>query len=197
VHFMRGPYAKYWPYLAGIMAAGLLLVLTSGGLQRTTPVPAGGSEGTGDSPGPRASTPLLDDLQRREQHISVRLGELLREIEGAGRVAVTVMLESGPSSTYHEAQTASSSGTEEQDSSGGVRVVEESSRQRTLSLLRSAGGGESPLLIGSRSGEVRGVVVVAEGASDSRVKAALLRAVCTLLDVPPHRVAVLVAKGGI
>ena len=59
----------------------------------------------------------------------------------------------------------------------------------------SSSKAESPVIIGEEIPEVAGVLVVATGAFDSKVKMELANAVEALLGVASHRVVVLAAEG--
>ena len=57
--------------------------------------------------------------------------------------------------------------------------------------MRETGGGERPLVIYERKEQYRGVLVVASGVEDMRLKAQVIEALSSLLGLPHHRIVVL------
>lgn len=203
---ISGRYTRYIPYVVCLFAAAVLIVVMSGGLFEAPPSAVRDSDQhpdteppswlavSGDSP---ASLPVHgQDLLAFQDHLSEQVASILSEVKGAGTVQVRIMLEWGPTFTYHEDARGSDSDTREEDSEGGTREIVERQRETALSVLRGAGGAEEPVITRVDSGQIRGVLVVAEGASDPRVKAELTSAVATLLDISSHRVIVLAGKEG-
>ncbi len=134
------------------------------------------------------------ELQRLEREIAASLARILSDIDGAGKVVVEVSLAKGPEFLYIEDRTNTQKTTEERDDRGGTRdIIEVSYTQKTV--IAKNRDGDEPVLSQIIPSEVRGVLVVAEGADDSEVRLALSRAVSTLLDIPPHRVEVVTGKG--
>lgn len=203
---VSGRYTRYIPYVVCLFAAAVLIVVMSGGLFQATPPadtnvdPYSGTEHSSWptlSGGPSESLPAHgQDLLAFQNHLSDQVASILSEVKGAGRVQVRVMLEWGPTFTYHEDVRQSDSDTREQDSEGGTREIVELQRETALSVLRGTGGAEEPVITRVDSGQIRGVLVVAEGAGDPRVRAELTVAVATLLDLSSHRVTVLAGKEG-
>jgi stage III sporulation protein AG len=134
-------------------------------------------------------------LLAMEESYARRLERLLSGVLGAGQVAVAVTLEQGPQHQYLLNEDQTERITQEQDANGGTRTVSEVTVSADLALVRN-GGGEQPAQVGLTAPAVRGVLVVAEGAADSRVKAALNDAVHTALNVPVNRITVLAGKVG-
>lgn len=66
----------------------------------------------------------------------------------------------------------------------------EISETRQLALA----GTDEPVILKVIIPQIKGVVVVAEGADDILIKAQLNNAVCTLLGIPEHRVQILKHK---
>ena len=195
---LSGRYGKYIPYVVCILAAAVFLVIVS---DRPTPRPTtdlapsmaeeGGAWVTGAGSG--AGEP---DLVAFQKHLSQVLTDILSRVDGAGAVQAEVMLELSPQYFYHERISSTENETVEEDAQGGTRQVLGQQTEGTLSLVRDSGGVERPVVVGVQSAQIRGVLVVAEGARDPRVKVELAGAVITLLDVAAHRVIVLPGRGG-
>lgn len=121
-------------------------------------------------PEPAAAEEKLDE--------SERLCEMLSMIKGAGDVEVMV--------TY--------SGTEEKrlayETKSGKTDRGDSGYEENLDKQAIMADGE-PVILSKSYPKVKGVVVIAEGAGDSKVKAAITEAVMTALDIAPHKVCIL------
>jgi len=118
------------------------------------------------------------------------LERILSQIRGAGKVSVAVSLETGATYVYGYDETQTSQTTQEHDASGGSRVVTETNSTRSAVVVSQSGSSQA-VVVRVDLPPVKGVVVVATGAGDSRVKALLSAAVQTLYGVPAYRVIVL------
>ncbi len=117
--------------------------------------------------------------------IEQRLSELLSKVEGAGQVSVMVYADTGSEQVpaYND----------EQDTRNDERADGKSSEiSETRQLALS--GTDEPVILKVIIPQIKGVVVVAEGADDILIKAQLNNAVCTLLGIPEHRVQILKHK---
>lgn len=124
--------------------------------------------------------------------IAAELERVLASVAGAGKVTVAVTLQAGSQRLLATNVTASDKQVTERDTQGGTRVTTESSRSSQVVIS----GSEGPLTIGTLGPVIAGVLVTADGASDSRVRLELTRAVQAALNLPAHRVRVVPRKGG-
>jgi stage III sporulation protein AG len=117
--------------------------------------------------------------------IERRLAELLSKVEGAGQVSVMVYADTGSEQVpaYNNIQ----------DTRNDERVDGKSLEISETKQLALAGTDE-PVILKVIIPQIKGVVVVAEGADDILIKAQLNNAVCTLLGIPEHRVQILKHK---
>ncbi len=174
---------------------GVLLILlynvfgapTGGGTPR---VPVGATPVTNPEPEP-ASLALVDAVLSRQ------LSERLSLVEGAGRVDVTVTLDSSEERVYGQNTVRTSRQITERDNSGGTRTTTETTdnAQAVMGRTYSQGSGDVPALVKTVTPRIKGVVVVADGAHSAVVAAGLTQAVQALLDVPINRVVVLPREG--
>ena len=89
--------------------------------------------------------------------------------------------------------TQSNSTTEEQDSGGGIRkIIQNDINNQAVTMNGS--DGTSPLIIKEVEPEVKGVIVIAEGAENLQVKEMIYEAVKTVLGIPGNRVEVYISK---
>lgn len=132
------------------------------------------------------SAPSSVQVQQSGEQLSLeeRLAGTLSCIEGAGRVEVLISYESG-----EEIVPALSVDVEE-NQTGGAGSTSRSEQPVTV----SSDGGEEPLVLLRRAAQVRGAIVVAEGASDVGVRMDLQRAAQAVLDIPASRIEVFSMK---
>lgn len=172
--------------LVGVLAMTVMEEL--GGLTETQQ-PAGSRE---------VSLPVgspQDELTRMEQEIAGRLARTLAGIQGAGEVEVSVTLAAGPTVTpvtdtrvdrNHVTETAPDNSHRETDQTNTT----------TTNVMSKNGSADSLVVARKDRAEIAGVVVVAAGARDSRVRERLTSATVTALKISPHRVIVMPRKGG-
>lgn len=127
-----------------------------------------------------------------EKGIAGQVSQILSQVQGAGQVMVTVSLESGPEQSYARNATIVKSSIEEKDTSGGTRLTTEANEKTEVVFAQGQGGA---LIIKEMGPQIKGVLVVAEGAKDAEIKAQLSKAVQTMLNMPAHRVMVLPKEG--
>ncbi|MFZ5688151.1 MAG: hypothetical protein ACOY9Y_08200 [Bacillota bacterium] len=135
---------------------------------------------------------ITGNLATVETIIEQRLEKILSAIEGAGHVTVSVFLATGPKYEYAFNMTSSQRTVEEKDQGGGTRVTMENNQTGQLVLSRGIQTGrDEPVVTKEMKPEVQGVLVVATGANDPRVKAKISRAIETALNIEPYKVDVL------
>ena len=144
---------------------------------------------------PSAEPGQTADLSEQERAISKAVEEAVSAIQGVGRAQVKVTLEMGPESFYARNVTKSRTSQTETTESGGTRenVTESETSQPVTGRF---GTSESPLVEKVAPVKVGGCLVIAEGASSSRVKLEIYRAVSTLLNIPMYKIQVEPMKGG-
>ncbi|AZR73545.1 stage III sporulation protein AG [Anoxybacter fermentans] len=129
-----------------------------------------------------------------EERLEERLKKVLSLIEGVGKVEVDITIEQGPEYIYGFNTSISNSETEERDNSGGIRIIKDRSESQDIVIIRDKNGEEKPVVRTEKSPIIKGVLVVAEGASNPKVNAELTRAVNTVLGIPLHKICVLPYK---
>ena len=113
-----------------------------------------------------------DDLENQ-------LTSILKEINGSGDVSVMITYDNSQEiePAYNSSSTKET--TSETDSSGGERTVETASENKTLVTSDSS----NPIVIKTKEAKIKGVLVVASGASDPQIKQTLYEAVQTALQI--------------
>jgi len=128
-----------------------------------------------------------------EEGLESKLANLLSQVKGAGAVAVSITLEDGPLEEYAKNTTKESRSIQEKDTSGGTRTTIETKETEQLQMGKE-NGIDRPVIAREIKPTIKGVLVIAEGAQDSAVKASLTRAVESGLGVPAYRITVLAQR---
>lgn len=119
-----------------------------------------------------------------------QLGLILSQIKGAGKVSIMITLKTGSEIIPAKDETISDKTTNEKDNEGGTRTINEQSTSDKVVFMNEQGGTSKPFVLKEINPEIKGVIIVAEGAKDARVKLELTEAVQTVLDVPAYRISV-------
>lgn len=128
-----------------------------------------------------------------EEMLEGKLANKLSQIQGVGTVMVTITLESGPQQEYAKNTVRESRLTQEKDNNGGTRVTTETKENDQILISRETGA-DRPVIAREIKPQIKGVLVVAEGAADSQIKAHLMRAVESALGTPSYKITVLPQK---
>jgi stage III sporulation protein AG len=147
------------------------------------------------SPSPDAqSKPVVGDrvstMQENERFYEQQLQDVLSKIVGVNDVSVIVNLDSTDEEVVQTDERESEQETTERDKSGGNRSITQNTLDRKTAYYRSDNG-ESPVVIKWLKPKVRGVLVVARGVENLKVKELVIEAIERTLDVPLHRISVL------
>ena len=150
--------------LAVCLGIGILLMSWGGGRQAAD---------TAAQPEEGNPLPAAENYAGSEQQLEAKLAEILAAIKGAGQVSVAITFEQGPEYVYARENSEKQSAEANESSSSLVQVD------------------DSPVLLKQRLPEVKGVVIVAEGAGDALVKEQLYQAAKSLLGVTAAQIAVI------
>ncbi len=188
-------------YLLAIAAVGAALMLAGNFLSGsgenaadTDSIPViGGKEPDEEPAFGRGSSKKPASIIDYENRYENQLKETLEEITGVSDVSVMVNVDATEEKILEKNRVTQSQQTDENDREGGKRKVEDRSLDEQTVIIRK-GEGEEPIILKTMKPEIRGVVVVAKGADNIKVKKWILEAVTRALDVPVHRVSVLPKK---
>lgn len=123
-----------------------------------------------------------------ETGIEEKLASVLSCIRGAGRVEVMVTYES--STELVPAMTTSTNNNASESSDGSKTNSSSQTTESTQPATVTGANGDTPIVLMEKQPVVRGVIVVAEGAADIRVKLDLQRAVQAVLNIPLSKIEV-------
>ena len=176
-------------WLAGLAALGVFMLVFSG-------LVGGRNTARQQTSLPETSAPLTKSqakggMSAEEENLGRKLCEMLKQVEGAGGVEVSVRLSSSTRSEYAVNTTTGKKTTQERDQSGGTRLITEDTGNDQLVMNRNGSGGEQPVVERELAPQVAGVLIVADGAGDSRVRAKLFEATRVALGIEPQKIIVL------
>lgn len=175
-------------WLGMIVALGVALILLGNGSRPPLQGPAKEAGGSGEK-----EVVFGSAMAREEEILAERLKKMLSQVEGAGKVDVSVRLASSKRDLYALNTTTGRKTTEEKDTAGGTRITTENTGSEQLVLLRE-GQREAPVVEEEQASRIAGVLIVAEGARNPVIKASLFRAAQVALGVEPQKIFVLPAE---
>jgi len=185
---------QFWVLLLLLLLGVLLMLLGSCSTRKSAPgeVQPQGNKMPEDAV--RTNTSANSLMSKEEKALAMELQQMLEDVAGAGQVEVSVNLATSTYNNYAINTTSGVKTTQEKDQSGGTRQITENNNSGQVVLSKNEQGYEGPVLEREMAPEVAGVLVVAEGAGDPRVKADLFRAAQVALGVEPQKVIVLPMK---
>lgn len=142
--------------------------------------PTSNSVGTADALSIKVDT--ASDLQAKE------LADALCMIKGAGNVKVMITYESGTELVPAYEQNVTEAGTKNNDENTYSKIES----NKIITVYQQ--GGSGALILKEKKPEIKGVIVIAEGAADLSVKLNLYKAVQTVLQINPGKVDVFEMK---
>lgn len=125
-----------------------------------------------------------------EDVLEGKIANLLSQVRGAGAVSVSVTLESSGSVEHAKNIVRETKTIQEKDHSGGIRTTTEAKESEQI-LMSKEGGSDRPVMVREYKPVIKGVLIVADGAQESSVKANLTKAVETGLGIPSYKITVL------
>jgi len=174
-------------WLAGLAALGVIMLVYSGVAgNKSSAKQLPRSDNTAQSAAEKGKS----GMSAEEELLSKKLCEMLKQVEGAGKVEVSVRLSDSTRAEYAVNTTTGKKTTQERDQSGGTRLTTEDNNSGQLVMNRN-GQGEQPVVEREIAPHVAGVLVVAEGARDAVVKAMLFEATRVAMGIEPQKILVL------
>ena len=113
-----------------------------------------------------------------EEELERKLEAILKELAGAGATKVMVTTSTSDEMILAEEVVESFQQTDETDKSGGVKSNTKQDTTRKVVMEK----GDTPIVLSTNKPQLEGVLVLAEGANNSQVKAAIIKAVSSVLD---------------
>ena len=154
---------------------------TSSSSGKVTSIPKGAKEVTAEESGVNKQILDYESEQRQE------LQEILSKMEGVGKVEVKMYFESGEVRVPAYNSTTQTSETREEDSQGGTRATIQENGGDTV-VMHSDGNTNEPFIVQTYKPKITGIFIVAEGASNSKVRYDIQTAVSTLYNLSLDKV---------
>jgi len=120
-----------------------------------------------------------------EKEMEKKLVQNLQQMTGVGSVQVSVTFSSSLKSDYATNGSVTKKTTKESDKSGGIRESTEVTENNQLVMPN---GASQPVIVMEERPTVAGILIIAEGASDPKVRENIHNAVRTLLDIPSSKI---------
>ena len=136
---------------------------------------------------PVKETSTQDTYKDYQTSLQKDLKDILGQIEGVGKIDVMITFYSLEEKKLAYNRNESTSITKENDSQGGERTTEQFNKDETAIMVNKDGSNE-PIIITESYPEIKGVIVVADGVSNSKIKYKLMKGVENALDLPSHKV---------
>ncbi|KUO58905.1 MAG: stage III sporulation protein AG [Gracilibacter sp. BRH_c7a] len=134
----------------------------------------------------------LEGIAALEKSLEEKIAINLEKMKGVGKVKVLVTYNATLRKEFAKDESVTKKTSKETDKEGGTReTVEETESNRPVLV-----GNTGALIIVEQRPQVSGVLIIAEGASDPKVKEQIFEAVRTLLDIPASKISV-APMGGI
>lgn len=129
----------------------------------------------------------VSNLSNYEDDQKKELINILKRIEGIGEVDVMITFESGEVKVPAYDTTTQTTITEETDKEGGKRINNQKNDGSTVVMTSNEGDNE-PFILESYKPKVVGVIVVADGAKNSKTKSDIEKAIQSLYDITANKV---------
>lgn len=186
---LKGAQAKILPYLLLVLIFGIFAMWCSDTFfQDTEPLTNTQEQVAAED----YTAELPSDASGYQRALETKLTHNLAQIDGVGQVTVTVSLLSGSEAVFAQNTSGEQRTIEEKADGGGTRVTNETKTTNEVVTLKN---GTTPLVLEEKEPQIGGVMVIADGAADSGVKAMLMQAVATATGLPAHKIAVLPRRG--
>lgn len=126
-------------------------------------------------------------VENYEAQQKTDLKNILKKIDGIGNVEVMISFESDETKVPAMDSNKQTSVTEETDNQGGKRTTNQQTDNSQV-VMENSNGQSSPLIVKTYKPKVVGVMVVAEGADDSKIKYEISQAVSILYGISLDKV---------
>ncbi len=128
-----------------------------------------------------------------QDKVKNELKNILSKVKGVGEVDVIIHFEGGEELIPALDSEKSNTVTEERDSNGGNRV-NNNNKDGTKVVMSSQGNSTEPLILKTYNPKIIGILIVAEGADDTRLSYELTKIVSSLYDISESKVSVIPMK---
>ena len=135
-----------------------------------------------------------DEIERNLRRTDIKLEDILEKIDGAGDVKVMITYQDSGTQVVEKDKNTSENSLEESDSTGGVRSTKEQQLQEST-VYEEADAGNTPFVSKELLPKVEGILIVASGGDNQKVKQNISEAVLALFQVEAHRIKIVKMSG--
>ena len=133
-------------------------------------------------------------MEASKDEIERKLEDILEKIDGAGDVKVMITYQDSGTQVVEKDKNTSANSVEESDSTGGVRSTKEQQLQEST-VYEEADAGNTPFVSKELLPKVEGILIVASGGDNQKVKQNISEAVLALFQVEAHRIKIVKMSG--
>ena len=133
-------------------------------------------------------------MEASKDEIERKLEDILEKIDGAGDVKVMITYQDSGTQVVEKDKNTSENSLEESDSTGGVRSTKEQQLQEST-VYEDADAGNTPFVSKELLPKVDGILIVASGGDNQKVKQNISEAVLALFQVEAHRIKIVKMSG--
>lgn len=133
-------------------------------------------------------------MEASKDEIEQKLEDVLEKIDGAGEVKVMITYQDSGTQVVEKDKNTSANSVEESDSTGGVRSTKEQQLQEST-VYEEADAGNTPFVSKELLPKVEGILIVASGGDNQKVKQNISEAVLALFQVEAHRIKIVKMSG--
>ena len=135
-----------------------------------------------------------DTMEASKDEIEQKLEAILEKIDGAGEVKVMITYQDSGTQVVEKDKNTSENSVEESDSTGGVRSTKEQQLQEST-VYDEADVGNTPFVSKELLPKVEGILIVASGGDNQKVKQNISEAVLALFQVEAHKIKIVKMSG--
>ena len=133
-------------------------------------------------------------MEASKDEIERKLEDILEKINGAGDVKVMITYQDSGTQVLEKDKNTSENSLEESGSTGGVRSTKEQQLQEST-VYEEADAGNTPFVSKELLPKVEGILIVASGGDNQKVKQNISEAVLALFQVEAHRIKIVKMSG--
>ena len=133
-------------------------------------------------------------MEASKDEIERKFEDILEKIDGAGDVKVMITYQDSGTQVVEKDKNTSENSLEESDSTGGVRSTKEQQLQEST-VYEDADAGNTPFVSKELLPKVEGILIVASGGDNQKVKQNISEAVLALFQVEAHRIKIVKMSG--
>ena len=133
-------------------------------------------------------------MEASKDEIEQKLEDILEKIDGAGEVKEMITYQDSGTQVVEKDKNTSENSVEESDSTGGVRSTKEQQLQEST-VYEEADAGNTPFVSKELLPKVEGILIVASGGDNQKVKQNISEAVLALFQVEAHRIKIVKMSG--